>query len=173
MYAATTFVILFLVLCVQEFIPRLGPAASYGMVLLFPVCFLCMAVTLPYSVMLGLAFFAGVLWDLRYTVDPGVGISGGFVSGVGFTGMEVTGGAGLESAGVTPFGITVLFFGLLGSMMHGVHPLYRKSQMALPILLTGFGIFVFRLMDYGILNFKRGNLQFPGPVFQESADPHA
>lgn len=169
MYAATTFVLLFLALCVQEFIPRLGAGASYGLILLFPVCFLCMAVTLPYSVMLGLAFFAGILWDLRYTVDPGMGITGVWVTGTGFTGMKVTGadGSGMEMLGVTPFGISILFFGLLGSMMHGVHPLYRRNQMVFPVLLTGVGIFAFRLMDYLFLNFKRGNLQFPTPVFRE------
>lgn len=149
MYAVMTFLMLFLVLCIQEFIPRLGPDASYGMVLLFPVSFLCMAVTLPYPVMLGLAYFAGVLWDLRYTVDPGAGV------------------AAVTPLGVTPFGISILFFGLLGSMMHGVQPLYRKRQWGFPILLTGAGIFLFRLLDYLFLNFKRGDFQFPAEVFQE------
>ncbi|MDB4589851.1 hypothetical protein OAE15_01915, partial [Verrucomicrobiales bacterium] len=73
MYAALSFVMMFLALCLQEFIPRLGESASYGVVLLFPVWFLCTAVTLPYPVMLGASFFAGLLWDLRHTVDPGLG----------------------------------------------------------------------------------------------------
>ena len=134
---------LFLALCVQEFIPRAGAGASQGLVLLFPVWFLCTAVTLPYAVMLGLAFFAGLLWDLRYTVDPGIG-----------------------AGGVTPFGISILLFGLLGIIMHGVRPLYEKRKVGFPILLTGAGIFGFGLLDYLFLNFKRGGFQFPLPVFQ-------
>ena len=90
MYAALSFVMMFLALCLQEFIPRLGESASYGVVLLFPVWFLCTAVTLPYPVMLGASFFAGLLWDLRHTVDPGLGP------------------AGDASTGATPFGISIL-----------------------------------------------------------------
>ncbi len=154
MYAAVTFVLLYLVLCVQEFVPRLGEQASYGIVLLFPVCFLCMAVTLPYPVMLGLAFYAGALWDLRHSVDPGAGFEG-----VGFDAAVV--------ASATPFGISILFFGVLGSMMHGVQPLYSRNKMVFPIILTGVGVFLFRLMDFLFLNFKRGNFQFPEPIFRE------
>ena len=153
MYAALTFVMLFLALCVQEFIPRMGEGASYGIVLFFPVWFLCTAVTLPYPLMLGVAFFAGLLWDLRYAVDPGVMGIPGVITGV--------------ATGVTPFGISILFFGILGSIMHGVQPLYQKRQMGFPILMTGAGIFVFRLLDYLFLNFKRGDFQFPAPVFRE------
>ncbi|MFT4636756.1 MAG: cell shape-determining protein MreD [Verrucomicrobiales bacterium] len=153
MYAILTFVMLPLALCVQEFIPRMGEAASFGIVLFFPVWFLCSAVTLPFPIMLGLAFFAGLLWDLRYVVDPGVfGMPPGIPGGI---------------PGVTPFGISIVFFGILGSMMHGVQPLYHKCQMGFPILLTGAGIFAFRLFDYLFLNFKRGNFQFPAPVFRE------
>ncbi len=169
MYAALSFLILFLTFCIQEFIPRFGPEVFYGMFLLFPACFLCMAVTLPYAVMLALAFVAGLLWDLRYTVDPGMGISGGWVTGSGFAGMNVTGlaGSGMEAAGITPIGISIVFFGLLGSMMHGVHPLYERRQMIFPIFLTGVGIFAFRLMDFLFLNFRRGDFQFPSPVLEE------
>ena len=149
MYAALTFVILYLTLCVQEFIPRLGEQASYGIVLLFPVCFLCMAVTLPYPVMLGLAFFGGLLWDLRHTVDPGLG------------------SAGIPVPGATPFGISILFFGILGSMMHGVRPLYLRKKMFFPVVLTGVGIFLYRLMDYLFLNFRRGDFQLPPLIFKE------
>ena len=149
MYAALSFIMLFVALCVQEFIPRLGENASYGIVLLFPVWFLCTAVTLPYPIMLGVSFFAGLLWDLRHTVDPGIGPAGDAITGA------------------TPFGMSILLFGLLGHLMHGVRPHYKKRQMGFPILLTGAGIFLFRLLEYLFLNFRRGNFQFPQPVFRE------
>ena len=149
MYAALSFVLLLVALCAQEFIPRLDESVSYGIILLFPVWFLCTAVTLPYPIMLGLSFFAGLLWDLRYTTDPGLGP------------------AGLPITGVTPFGMSILLFGILGHFMHGVRPLYKKRQMGFPILMTGGGIFLFRMLDYLFLNFRRGNFQFPQPVFRE------
>jgi hypothetical protein len=39
--------------------------------------------------------------------------------------------------------------------------------MGFPILLTGAGIFIFRMLEYLFLNFRRGNFQFPQPVFRE------
>ena len=148
MYAVLTFVLLSLALCVQEFIPRLGENASFGTVLFFPLWFLCTAVTLPYPVMLAAAFFSGLLWDLRHMVDPGLGANG-------------------LVAGGTAFGMSILLFGLLGNLMHGVRPLYMKRQMGFPILMVGAGLFLFRFLEYLFLNFKRGNFQFPQPVFRE------
>ncbi len=149
MYAAVSVAILFLAFCVQEFIPRMGESASYGLLLLFPVWFLCTAVTLSYPATLGLAFVAGLLWDLRHAVDPGVGATG------------------LPLPGVTTFGMSIFFFGVLGTLMHGVRASYLKRQMGFPILMTGLGVFLFRLMDYLYLNIKRGDFEFPQPVFHE------
>jgi len=135
MYAGLTFLMLFLVFCVQEFLPRLGPGASYSMIMLYPVWFFCTAVTLPYPVMLLMAFVGGLMWDLRHTVHFG--------------------------AGIGAFGMGVMLFGLLGNLMHGVRPLYRKGHMGMPILLAGVCVFLFRAIDYLFLNFKRGGLEFP------------
>lgn len=133
----------------QEFVPRMGESASFGIVLFFPAWFLCTAVTLSYPLMLGASFFAGLLWDLRYTVDPGLGLGG----------QPVPGG--------TPFGFGILLFAFLGHFMHSVRGHYKKRQMGFPIVLVGLGIFLFRLLDYIFLNFKRGSFSFPEIVFRE------
>ncbi len=135
---------LFFVLCLQEFIPRLGPDASFATFFIYPLWFFCSAVTLSYPVMLGLAFFAGLFWDLRYTIQPGGTVPG-----------EAT------------FGMSILLFGILGSLMHGVRPLYQKRKWALPILLTGACLVLFRVFDYLLLNFKRGDFLFPSTLLRE------
>ncbi len=149
MYNGIIFVLLFLMFCVQEFIPRLGPDASYAIILLYPVWFMCSAVTLTYPAMLSLAFFAGLLWDLRYSVMVGVGehvtpdIAFGMVKG--------------QAA----FGMGIVFFALMGNMMHGVRPTYLKNRLGFPILLTGAGVLGFLLLDFLFLTFKRGSFSFP------------
>lgn len=155
MYNAIIFVLLFLVFCVQEFIPRLGPDASYAILLLYPVWFMCSAVTLTYPAMLGLAFFAGLLWDLRYSVMAG---PGEMVTSTDLVGMV---------KGQAVFGMGIVFFGLMGNMMQGVRPLFLKKRLGFPILLTGAGVFAFLLLDFLFLTFKRGSFSFPSILRRE------
>lgn len=138
MYSLLTFLMLFLVFCIQEFLSPLNAAASHAQILLFQIWFFCTAVTVSYPVMLALAFFAGFLWDLRHVVDPGEGLSDGGT-----------------------FGISILLYGLVGCIMQGIRPLYFKKRLFPVSLVAGICVFLLRLLDYLFINFKRGGLKFP------------
>lgn len=146
MFTLFTSAMLFLVFCIQEFIPRMGENASHALIMLFPLWFLCTAVTVSYPVMLVQAFVCGLLWDLRYTIDPGYGI----ISDI-------------------PFGITVLLYGLLGCVMQGSRGHYAKGQFMAPVFMAGICLILSQLLEYLFLNFKRGSFSFPRPVLVEMA----
>jgi hypothetical protein len=139
-YSATLFVLVFLSVIVHDLIPTLS-MASEARLLIVPAVFFCASVTVSYPVMLALALFTGFLWDARY----------GLIT-------DIEGGTDLQ------LGISVLLYGLLGSLMQGVRPLFRRGKWGLPVLMSGFLILFMLVFEFLLINFKRGHFSFPPEI---------
>lgn len=128
----------------QEFIPVFDWAYGSRLLLVHTV-FYAIAVSVPFPAMLSYAFAAGLLWDARYhmpIVDPNAAESLIFQTEL-------------------PFGFTILIFGLMGSLIQGVRPLFRKGRWELPVIMIGLCSALGLLMEYMIISFHRGALETP------------
>lgn len=128
----------------QEFIP--ASEWAYGArLLLVHTVFLTIAVALPFPAVLGFAALTGFLWDARYylPIYSAETIPGAFVQ------VEI------------PFGFTIFLFGLIGSLIQGVRPLFRKGRWELPVLMIAAGTGLMLLLEYFVICFHRGNLELP------------
>ncbi|MDI1313556.1 hypothetical protein [Prosthecobacter sp.] len=154
-------ILLLLTFMVQEFIPGLE-IAQYATLFLPAVFFFSASVASPFSMMLLLAFVTGFLWDARHL--PGVmeGLSG--AEDVFGTGADVELGAGSYPL---PFGLSIVLFGMLGTLLQGIRPLFKRGRLELPVLMVGLAIFVWLLSQYLIITFLRGSLQFPAGVWSK------
>lgn len=152
------FGLLGLSMIVQEFIPSIS-MVHHGRLLIVPLVFFASAVTIPYPVMLGLAIVGGFLWDARNVVivdQIGFGV-GDYAAGVATGGGEVD----------LPFGFTIFLFGLLGSLMQGVRPLYRRGRWEFPSIMIGVATFLLLFFEYLFINFRRGEFYFPAAVWHK------
>lgn len=129
---------------VQEFIPFIE-WAYYSCLLLVHTVYYCTAVSVPFPVMLLLALFTGFLWDARYYVP-----------------ISVTNeAAGAQSGQLElPFGFTIFIFGLMGAFIQGVRPLFRRGRWELPVFLIGLCVSLGLLLEYFLISFQRGGLEF-------------
>lgn len=136
MYFPIIVVLLALSFVGQEFLPAIE-WAYYARLLLVHTVFYCVAVTVPYPVMLLLAAATGFLWDARYYVP-----------------VHQTGSDQAELA----FGFTMLLFGLFGSVIQGVRPLFRRGRWELPVIFIGICTFAGLVIQYLVISFHRGGL---------------
>lgn len=156
-----TFLLLLITFAVQEFIPGI-PMAQYATLFLPPVFFFAASVAVPFPMMLLMAFVTGFLWDARYV--PGVfepaekAVHSLISSGTHLPELDMAGGG-------FGFGLSILLFGLLGTFMQGVRPLFKRGRLELPVLLIGFTTFVWLLIEYLVMTFLRGSLYFPPGVW--------
>jgi len=128
----------------QQFLPAIG--ALYGArVLIFPLVFLCASVTVEIPTMLGLAFICGFLWDAQHTLGP------------------IGGDPEIYNHPVESlhFGYSILLYGMMGFLMQGIQPLFRKGKWHLSSVLSGIAIFLYLLSEYLLINFVRGDFTFP------------
>lgn len=146
-YCLLITVLLILAFFLQEFIPVLE-WAYHSRMLLVHATFFCAAVTVPYPVMLMLAFVAGFVWEARYH-------------------LPIT--AGNEVAAFSQaelhFGFTIFLFGLLGSVIQGVRPLFRRGRWELPVLMIGVCTLVGILIQYLVISFHRGGFNWTGDLW--------
>jgi hypothetical protein len=101
--------------------------------------------------MLGLAFLAGFLWDANNTLGPQGGDP------------EVY----LHQTDALRFGYSILLFGLMGILMQGIQPLFRKGAWQLSAILTGIATFLYLLAEFLLITFVRGEWIFPGKVLTQ------
>ncbi len=94
--------------------------------------------------MLTLAFFSGLLWDARH-----LSFSGG--------GLEQQAGGSGELA----LGYSILLFGLVGSAMQGIRPLFERGRLELPVVMIGLMTGIWLFMEYLFLVFRLGQPEFP------------
>ena len=158
-----TIILLLLSFVVQEFIPGIS-MAGYATLFLPPVFFFASSVAVPFPMMLILAFITGFIWDARYqpaVLDTVKAATGSLISGPQSLPELTHVGGGLG------FGLSILLFGLLGSFMQGVRPLFKRGRLELPVLLVGFTTFSWLLIEYLIMTFLRGSLHFPTAVWSK------
>ena len=142
----------------QEIIPTI-PWAYDAILCLVPVVFFSGSITVPYPVMLLLAFFVGFVSDARHVVAeiPPMVVEGGLDERFSAT-------SGFSSTGVVghlSFGYSIFLYGLLGSLMQGIRPLFRRGRWELPVLMTGVATFIFLLLTYLVMEFRSGDFGFP------------
>lgn len=154
-------ILLLLTFMVQEFIPGLE-IAQFATLFLPAVFFFCASVASPFAMMLVLAFITGFIWDARHL--QGITESAADLGDLFGTGAE--GEMGF-SAHPLPFGLSILLFGMLGTLMQGIRPLFKRGRLELPVLMVGVATFTWLLSQYLIMTFLRGSLQFPGGVWSK------
>lgn len=135
-YFPLIIVVLVISFFLQEFCPVLE-WAYHAKLLLVQTVFYCVAITVPYPVMLLLALGTGFLWDARYHIPV-------FPPG--------------SSHAELPFGFTIFLFGLMGSMIQGVRPLFRRGRWELPVIIIGVCTFAGLVIEYLVISFHRGGL---------------
>jgi len=154
-------ILLLLTFMVQEFIPGLE-IAQFATLFLPAVFFFSASVAAPFSMMLVLAFMTGFIWDARHL--PGVVESLSGAEDVFGTGADLELGAGTHPL---PFGLSIVLFGMLGRLLQGIRPLFKRGRLELPVLMVGLATFVWLLSQYLIITFLRGSLQFPAGVWSK------
>lgn len=151
------FVLMVLSFAVQEFIPPVMPETTHFARLFLPaVFFFAASVAVPFPSMLTLAMVTGILWDVRYlptSSDAGQATSAEL-------GMTLADAATLGTSDLR-FGYSILVFGLLGALMQGVRPLFKKGRLELPVLMVGFATSGWLLIQYLLMTLLRGSFYFP------------
>lgn len=154
-------ILLLLTFMVQEFIPGLE-IAQFATLFLPAVFFFSASVASPFAMMLLLAFITGFLWDARHLPGVAEGLSG--AEDIFGTGADVELGAGSHPL---PFGLSIALFGMLGILLQGIRPLFKRGRLELPVLMVGVATFTWLLSQYLIITFLRGSLQFPTGVWSK------
>ncbi len=152
------FVLMALGFVVQDFSPAID-WAWHARIFAVPVIYFACAISLPFTVMLCFAFFTGFVWDA--------------LNHVAIIYPDVV-HAALEVDAIPPgsggaFGFSIFLYALLGSLMHGIRPLFRRGRWELPVLMTGAGTFLLLTLEYLFINFRRAGFSFPAEVWHHIA----
>ena len=123
---------------------------------LFPVLLAYGSLALPYPLVLTLAFCAGLLWDLLNL-------------------QVITSAATLLKAPSVEVvaGTSVVLYGLLGTLMHGLRPLFLRGHWEIHLLLSGLCTIAILLAEFLVLNLKRGGFDFPSVMWWRILAPGA
>ncbi len=135
----------FLAVIFQDRLPVM-PVFFSATVLVFPVFLAYGALALPFPAALALAFFNGLLWDV-ITVQF----------------LKPTEEFSLETPAAPEFamGWSILLFGVLVILVHGLRPLFLRGRWELHCLSSGFCASAILLAQYLMITFKRHGLIFP------------
>ncbi len=142
------FILLGLVLVTQIaefFIPPLDWMYN-AHIYIVPVIVFYGAMALPFPLMLGLAFFAGVLLDALT--------------------VQVI-GAKVEIS----LGWSILLYAVLAGIMHGLRPLFIRGRWEVHCLLTGLCTSAIILAQYLMITFRRGSVFFSREVWWQIGGP--
>ncbi len=120
-------------LVLQHFIPPL-PFLEGARVYLMPLVFFYGALSLPFSLMLLLAFCCGLMWDALTTlVYP--------VKGVPTVELMV--------------GFSVILFAVLGAVMSGFRPLFQRGRWEVHCLMSGVCTAAMLLTEFVAITVRR------------------
>lgn len=133
---------------VQQYLPAI-PALYGARVLILTLVFLCASVSVNYATMLLLAFICGFLWDAQHVLGEHGGNPEVYISPV-------------ESLS---FGYSIILYAVIGTLMQGIQPLFRKGVWHISSLLAGVCIFLYLFAEYLLINFVRGDFVFPSATF--------
>jgi len=140
-YSIFTILFLLTAFVVQQFLPAFTGLHD-SRVLLVQLVFLCCAVTVDVPTMLLLAFIGGFLWDAQCALGPHGGDPAVYTQQV-------------ESL---RFGCSILLFGAMGALMHGIQPLFKQGKWQFSAVLSGIAVFLYLAAEYAIISFVRGDL---------------
>ena len=142
------FLLLVLVLAAQIselFIPAL-PWLYDAHVYIVPVIVFYGSMALPFPLMLALALYAGILLD-ALTVQ----VIGGKV--------EIS------------MGSSILLYGVLAGIMHGLRPLFARGHWEVHAILSGVFTALIVLAQYLMITFRRGSLVFTREIWWQIGGP--
>jgi hypothetical protein len=143
------FILCALSLALQDF-SLVVPWAYNSFIHITAVVFFVCAISVPFPVMLMLSLFVGFLWDAKNAcimADEDV--------------MQAAANLAVSiPKNGTTFGFSIFLFALFGALMQGIRPLFRKRRWTLPLLMTGVCTFLFLVLEYLWINFRRGGFQF-------------
>ena len=139
-YSFITILLLLASFVVQQFLPAFT-GIHQCRILLIQLVFLCSAVTVAPPTMLLLAFIGGFFWDAHCALGPHGGDPEVYTQQV-------------ESL---RFGYSILLFGAMGFLMHGIQPLFKQGKWQFSAFLSGIAIFLYLATEYAIINFVRGD----------------
>ncbi len=104
------------------------------------------AMALPFPLMLAMAFFAGVLLDALTVQVIG-------------TKVEIS------------LGWSILLYGVLAGIMHGLRPLFIRGRWEVHCVLTGLCTSAIILAQYLMITFRRGSFFFNREVWWQIGVP--
>ena len=158
-------VVLILLLCsflAQEFIPAIS-IAHYATLFLPAAFFFTASAATSFSMMLIMAFVTGFIWDARYLAlqSARVDVSEAMLQ------MDVGNPMAL-AGGDLGFGLSIVLFGLMGALMQGIRPLFKRGRLELPVLMVGFATFGWLMAQYLLMTFLRGSIQFSSALWSKT-----
>lgn len=119
--------------------------------LILPLAFLCCVVTVDFSPMLILAFVCGFIWDAQNALGPQGGDPTIYTA----------------PADQIRFGYSIILFLIMGVMMQGFQPLFRKGVWQVSVIISGLATFFYLVSEYMLINIVRGDFLFPKEVFYQ------
>jgi hypothetical protein len=142
------FLLLVLVLVAQiaEFFIPVLPWLYNAHVYIVPVIVFYGAMALPFPLMLALALYAGLLLD-AVTVQV-IGEK-----------VEISTGS------------SILIYGVLAGVMHGLRPLFARGRWEVHCILSGVFTSLIVLAQYLMITFRRGSFIFTREVWWQIAGP--
>jgi len=142
------FILLVLVVVAQIaefFIPPLD-WMHHAHIYIAPVLVFYGAMALPFPLMLAMAFFAGMLLDALTVQVIG-------------TKVEIS------------LGWSILLYGVLAGIMHGLRPLFIRGRWEVHCVLTGLCTSAIILAQYLMITFRRGSFFFNREVWWQIGAP--
>lgn len=151
-YHISIFILVLLACLLQQFLPAVTGWYD-AKIYILPLTFLCCAVTVGFSPMLVLAFLCGFIWDAQNTLSPAGGDPAIYENPVD----------------QIRFGYSIILYAMMGVLMQGFQPLFRKGVWQLSAILTGVATFSYLLSEYLLINIVRGDFFVPNSIFQQIA----
>lgn len=140
-YSILSIFLLLAAFVVQQFLPAFT-GLHHSRILLVQLVFLCVAVTVGTPTMLLLAFAGGLLWDAHSVMGPHGGDPDVYTQQV-------------ESL---RFGYSIILFGAMGFLMHGIQPLFKQGKWHFSALLSGIAVLLYLGAEYMLISFVRGGM---------------
>jgi hypothetical protein len=138
-------ILTFLAQVVEFFLPPLDWMYN-AHIYIVPVIVFYGAMALPFPLMLGLAFFAGLMLDI--------------------TTVQVI-GAKVEIS----LGSSILLYGVLAGIMHGLRPLFIRGRWEIHCIMTGVCTSLILLSQYLMIAFRRGSFVFTRDAWWQIGGP--
>ncbi|WP_050027935.1 hypothetical protein [Verrucomicrobium sp. BvORR034] len=143
----------------QEFLPAIE-FANHARVLLPPVLFFSASLTVSFPMMLFLALFTGLVWDARhlpYKPEKPVAVESADLA------RELPVEKQPPTGTALPVGYSMFLFGVTGTLMQGIRPLFKRGRWELPVIMVGIATLLCLLIEFLMMSFLRGSFEFhPG-----------